>query len=717
MAEQVLLAPSMDGRASKRRNMNHFKLRDGPDILTPKNMLELPRPGAAVANEAGDLAYVVVSQFSFAKKKSEKSVHVLSLTGSAHTSIEGSSVFWIDSHTLVKVTEDDGVQTLEALDVATKGKHVTVTHAGTIGSLPKGISADNFQFTKKGHLLVFSALVYPDYDLETVAKQDEEYEARGTTAYVFDDTFVRHWDTWRGPKKSRLFGVTLSKEKETWRLGKNFYRPLLESEHYTPVEPFGGSDDFSINATHIVYTTKDPSLPEALHTRQNVYIVPIKGGEKPRRLTSSKQGATHSPAFSPDGSKVVWLEMAKDGYESDHAVITIYDLKKDVRFTVASKWDRSPDAISFSHDGASLVFTAGDLGHIKVFTVPLPSTPLVSDEAVEDDAIPVALTELHAANGAQSLPGGRILYTSNSLTSPNNAYLVSNLDHPESPLEIQRLTSFGDEALEGKNLDPGEEFWFTGAENIRVHGFAIKPKGWEAGKTKKYPAVLLIHGGPQGAWEDSWSTRWNPNVFAQQGYFTIFINPTGSTTYGQNFTDAITEDWGGRPFQDLIAGWKYVLDRYPEINPKRTAAAGASYGGFAINWIQSHPEFGFGFKALVCHDGVFDTHYNGYSTDELFFFNHDFGGPPWITKATEKFNPSRLVPKWSTPELIIHSGKDYRLPETEGIAAFHALQQRGIPSRFLYFPDENHWVLKPENSLKWHYEVFKWIAEFVGEDD
>jgi len=232
--------------------------------------------------------------------------------------------------------------------------------------------------------------------------------------------------------------------------------------------------------------------------------------------------------------------------------------------------------------------------------------------------------------------------------------------------------------------------------------------------------LMIIHGGPQGAWEDSWSTRWNPNVFAQQGYFIIAINPTGSTGFGQEFTDAIAEDWGGKPFVDLKNGWQYVLNKYPEIDADRAVAAGASWGGYAINWIQGHPEFGFGFKALLCHDGVFDSKYNGYSTDELFFFNHEWGGRPWEPKSRallEKFNPSNFVSNWSTPQLIVHGSKDYRLPDTEGISAFHALQQLGIPSRLVIFPDENHWVLDHGNSLKWHYEALRWFDLYVGQDN
>ncbi|KAG8808736.1 hypothetical protein FRC19_005695 [Serendipita sp. 401] len=540
--------------------------------------------------------------------RSDKTIHLFSLSGHGPTTtkLEGSSAFWLDSRTLARITEKDGTQTLETFDISSGGDSLefSFSTANLVGSFPKGISADNFQYTQEGEMLVFSALVYPDYDLQTVADQNKAYEERGTTAYVFDDTFVRHWDTWRGPKKSRLFSVSLTKGKGIWELGSEFFRPLLDTEHFTPVEPFGGTEDFSINRTHILYTTKDPSVPESLHTRQNVYLVPIKGGEKPKHLTSGTQGATHSPALNPGGDKAVWLEMKRDGYESDHSSIVIYDLQKDIRFVVAKNWDRSPDGIAFSHDGSNLVFTAGDHGHIKVFTVSVPPTPSVQGEELQEDPDPVSLTEFHAATGARVLPGGRILYTASSLVSPNNAHLISGLDKPDQPLEFRRVTDFGISELEGKGLDPGEEIWFAGAQDIQVHGFVLKPKGWVEGKKKKYPAVFLIHGGPQGAWEDSWSTRWNPNVFSQQGYFTVFINPTGSTTYGQNFTDAITEDWGGKPFVDLQLGWKYILDAYPEIDPQRTAAAGASWGGFAINWIQGHPEYNFGFKALVCHDGV-----------------------------------------------------------------------------------------------------------------
>jgi len=416
------------------------------------------------------------------------------------------------------------------------------------------------------------------------------------------------------------------------------------------------------------------------------------------------------------------------------AKIVIYDLEKDVRFTLTQDWDRSPSELAFSKDGSFIYFTAGDNARVKVFTLPVPPTPSHSTTHPKLDAkftTPTVVVLSNAATGLQTLSSDRILFSQSSLTSTKDVFIIRDLKLLEKAIlagdqvnsiqtQAERITHFSESELENKTLSPGEEFWFKGAADKDVQGWTIKPKGWKAGEKKKWPVILFIHGGPQGIWGDDWSTRWNPNVFAQQGYFIIMINPTGSTTFGQEFTDAISEDWGGKPFVDMINGWKYALNQHPEIDPERAVAAGASWGGYAINWIQSNPEFGFGFKALFCHDGVFDPRYNGYSTDELFFFNNEWGGRPWDEKAKsllQQFNPAELVHKWSTPQLIVHGSKDYRLPETEGIGAFHALQQLGIPSRLVIFPDENHWVLDPGNSLKWHYEVLRWFDEYVGEKE
>jgi len=706
----------------------NFELKTGDDVFSPKDLIELPRPAGGVANDVGDVVLVPLSKFSFKSKENQKSIWLAALeTNGPPLEIplaKGGDAFWLDSYTVGHVVAGEEGKGQELYTISVKLEAQSLTAPGPpalAGTFPAGTSVSNFRYSSDGKRLVFSAYVYSDVNLTTVQKQNEEYESRGNTAFVYDATYERHWDTWTGPKHSSLFTVGLANKEGKWQLGDDWVSLLKGTNHAVPVEPFGGLEDYDISQHGIIYTTKSPELPPAWHTRQDIIYLPdLSGAKGAHKLTTGSQGATRNPVFARKSAKLAWLELPQDGYESDRAQIVLYDIDNDVRLEVATDWDRSPDSITFSFDENELILTAGEEAHIKIFTLPVPTTPSKSghEKVFKFKGKPVALTHSHAASSVQSLPNGRILFTQSSLTSPNEVFIIRGLDTEyRSTLVYQQVSNFSGESLKSKNLDEGESFWFNGAEGIRVHGWALKPKGWKEGVKKEFPVVLLIHGGPQGAWEDQWSTRWNPNVFAQQGYFVVAINPTGSTTFGQEFTDAIAEDWGGRPFVDLKKGWDYILAKYPEIDAARAVAAGASWGGYAINWIQGHPEIGFGFKALVCHDGVFDSSYNGFSTDELFFFNHEFGGRPWdpIGKTlTEKFSPSNFVTNWSTPQLIIHGSKDYRLPDTEGISAFHALQQLGIPSRLVIFPDENHWVLKHGNSLKWHFEVFRWFDKFVG---
>jgi dipeptidyl aminopeptidase/acylaminoacyl peptidase len=404
-------------------------------------------------------------------------------------------------------------------------------------------------------------------------------------------------------------------------LGETYVNVLKGTGLSSPVEPFGETDDFDISQTHVIFTAKDPQLPKAMHTKQNIYLV-AHDGKDLRELTSGIQGATHSPVFSPSGDKVAWLELALDGHESDRAKVVVYDLKENVRFTITEDWDRSPDSIIFSPSSTLIYATTGDHARIKIFALAVPPTPPSNSTQTTQ---PTALTSSGSISGFTPIPGGRATFALSSLTSPNEVYELSGLEAAERDIlagrtadvkvTLTRLTSFSSAGLQGKDLSPGKDFWFKGtAEEQDTHGYVITPPGFERGVNGKWPAVLLIHGGPESAWFDQWSTRWNPNVFASQGYVVVAINPTGSTSFGQKFTDGINKNWGDRPIQDLLAGWRYILQECPEIDQNRTAAAGASYGGYAINWIQGNPELGFGFKALVCHDGVFDSTYNSYAT-------------------------------------------------------------------------------------------------------
>ncbi|TBU45806.1 prolyl oligopeptidase family-domain-containing protein [Dichomitus squalens] len=631
LAAQVPLQSHLNSTTSMTTPEAVFK--DSPDVFSPIDLVQLPRPGTGTANEAGDLVFVPVSQYTLKDKKNSKAIHIAavetSITPIVFPLASGGEAFWLDNRTLAHAVAEGSdkdkainlyaisvqVKTLAGLSLPDSPQH--------IGKFPTD-SATNFRFSAKAGILVFSDYVHKDGELKKVKENDEAWENRGDTAFVYDETFERHWDTWVGPKRPSLFSVQLSKGADgKWALGSDFVNLLKDTNHHAPVEPFGGTDDFDVSDSHVIYTAKDPQHPKAWHNKQNIYIVDIHGLATPRELTSGEHGATHSPVFNTAGDKAAWTQLDRDGHESDRAKLVIYDLKKDVQYTLTEHWDRSVGSIAFAHDDKTVFFTANDHARGKIFSLPVPETPSHSSS---DPALSAEFRVLHeitstgSASAIQPRSDGRLVFTRSSLT-----------------------------------------------------------------------------------------------VFAQQGYVVVAINPTGSTGFGQAFTDAIAEDWGGKPFVDLQKGWKYVLDNYPEVDPDRAVAAGASYGGYAINWIQGHPEFGFNFKALVCHDGAFGAQYHGYSTDELFFFNYEWGGRPWEPRAQEvikKFDPINFVDKWETPMLVIHGSKDYRLPETDGIGAFHALQQRGVPSRLVIFPDENHWVLNHQNSLKWHYEVFRWLGKY-----
>ncbi|KAI0801943.1 hypothetical protein BC629DRAFT_1591605 [Irpex lacteus] len=735
-AAQAPLAPtttSLQQTTMVVPNTTNFAFKEAANIFSPKDLIELERPGNGVANPAGDLLLVSVSKYSTKDKKNNKYIYIAPIESTAQPFeiplAKGGDAFWLDARTIAHaVPEGEGKEKVVAL-YAISVKYETESIATPdspllIGKFPTD-SAGNFIFNGKSDFLVFSDNVHEDGDIRAVKKHDEEWENRGDSAFVYEETFDRQWDAWVGPKKSALFSVELTKGPGgKWVLGEEYVNLLEGTGHHAPVMPFGGTDDFDVSATHVVYTAKDPDLPKAWHTKQNIYIVALDGKSKPKELTSGKQGATHAPVFSQKGDKVAWIELDEDGYESDRGKVVIYDLEKDVRYTLTEEWDRSAVELVFSNDDKTLYLVAGEHARNKIFSIPIPATPSSSSTPLSSYPTPKALTNEGSAAGLQVLPNDRLLFTKSSFTSPNDVFVIRDLSSLSSSSttsspKIDQLTKFAADALKGKQLDAGDEFWFDGVDQ-KIQGWVLKPPGFKRagkgeegkGEEKKWPLLFWIHGGPQGVWGDQWSTRWNPNVFAQQGYVVVAINPTGSTTFGQKLTDAIQREWGGKPFEDLIRGYKYILDAYPEIDPERAVAGGGSYGGYAINWILGHPEFGFNFKALFCHDGAFDVRYVAYSTDELFFANREWGGRPWEPEAKEvieKFNPVNFVQNWKTPTLIVHGSKDYRLAETEGLAAFHALQQLKVPSRLVIFPDENHWTLNHGNSLKWHWEVLRWF--------
>jgi dipeptidyl aminopeptidase/acylaminoacyl peptidase len=522
----------------------------------------------------------------------------------------------------------------------------------------------------------------------------EKVEKPHTSGRVYSKLFVRHWDQYVSENTNTIWYGTLKESEGRLALAEpglinalsGQKSPRLES----PVPTFGGAGDFDIGKAGIIFIAKDPTLDDASYTKTDLYYVALKSfSERPPApkvvKTGNLKGYCGSPVFSPDAKSIAFTRMKSDKYESDKQRIllipNITDLSNVQEFFETKSgqggWDRRPDSILWSGDGKELYVTAEKEGRNLLWK--LPASPRLAT------SLPEPMTRTGTVIDVKLLKEGdkQLFISSNSLID-SSTYSVLDPSEPSKTRTISS-SSKGGKAF-GLNEKQCDEIWFDGAES-KVHALIMKPSQFD--KNKKYPLAYLIHGGPQGAWNDGWSTRWNPAIFAEQGYVVVTPNPTGSTGYGMAFQNGIRNEWGGKPYLDLVAGFQYIEKNMPYVDTSRAVALGASYGGYMCNWIQGH-DLGRKFKALVTHDGVFST-LNQYCSDELFFPYHDFGGTLWENRKTyEKWDPAKYVENWKTPHLIIHNELDYRLPISEGLAPFNVLQTLGVPSRFLTFPDENH---------------------------
>jgi len=526
--------------------------------------------------------------------------------------------------------------------------------------------------------------VYPDAaTLDETAKRDKAASSSKQNVRAYDQLPIRHWDTWDDGKRTHLFVFDPAKDPID----------LLKGLPYdAPSKPFGGLEETTISkdGSEIVFASKMVGREDAWSTNFDLFVVPADGSAKPRAITTNPATDTQ-PLFSHDGSKLAYLAMVRPGFESDRFRVVVIDWKTKAPTTLTEAWDRSPHSIAWSKDDSKILATADDLGRASLFALDARSGKATTlfDKGTSSDP--------HAA-------GNRVVFVHDDLRHPDELWVADasgGHPHPITHLNDARVASIA--------WGEPEQFSFTGAKGDKVYGWIVKPPGMAA--DAHVPVAFLIHGGPQGSFGDHFHYRWNPEIYAGHGYATVAIDFHGSTGYGQAFTDAISGDWGGAPFDDLMAGLDAALVKYPFLDKNRMAALGASYGGYMINWINGKTDR---FKALVCHDGLFDVATSYYQTDELWFAEWEFKGLPWEHPENyARVSPMSLVKNWKTPTLIVHGGHDYRVLDAEGIAAFTALQRRGVPSRFLYFPEENHWVLKPAHSKRWHEEVLSWIDRFT----
>jgi len=420
--------------------------------------------------------------------------------------------------------------------------------------------------------------------------------------------------------------------------------------------------------------------------------VPADGSAPPENLTGDNDGTDTHPVVSPDGRRLAWTAMPRAGYESDRLGVRLLDLASGETRSVAAEWDRSVNELVFGADGRTLYVTTNDTGTTRVF-------------AIDVDADTVRPLTTGFAASSPRVARDRLIYVRESLAAPADLYAL-----PLAGGEPERLTSVNAAALAAVELADYEQFSFTGAAGDTVYGYVMRPVGFRRGE--RYPIAFLIHGGPQGSFGEGWSYRWNPQTYAALGYGVVMIDFHGSTGYGQRFTDSINRDWGGKPLEDLQLGLAAAIERYPWLDGDNACALGASYGGYMVNWIAGNwPDR---FRCLVNHAGLFDMRSFYYATEELWFPEWDMGAAYHEDpEAYERWNPVRHVTAWRTPMLVIHGMNDFRVPVEQGLGTFTALQRRGIPSRLLIFPDENHWVLKPQNSIQWHETVAAWLGEHL----
>ena len=547
------------------------------------------------------------------------------------------------------------------------------------------VDIEGFELSPDGRRVLFWAQVFADCkDLACSAERLEKMEKDPVKARLFDKLFIRHWDNWFDGRRNHLFVMDLEKRQPV--------DLMTGMDQDAPTRPFGGSDEFSWSPDgKLVAFASKPSEGEAWSTNVEIYLVnPDDPRPKPRLISKNPAWDT-APRFSPDGKTLAWIAMDRPGFESDRFHLVLYDLKSGQSQPLAPGWDRSVQVPVWSADSGTIYTTALEFGREKIFAVS------VTDGSVKPLVEEGCNSELRLASS------GLLVFLRDRLVHPKEVFVYN----PGTGLARQ-LSQVNSALLEQVEMSQPEEFWFEN-EGRRLRGYLLKPVGFQAGR--RYPLAFLIHGGPQGSWTDDFHYRWNPQFYAGAGYVTVAVDFRGSTGYGQAFTDAIRGDWGPGPYSDLMAGLNYVLEKYPFVDRKRMCALGASFGGYMINWIngQDHP-----FQCLVCHAGDFDTVSSYYNTEELWFPEWEMTGPPWERMEVYlKNSPARFVERWKTPTLVIHGARDFRVVETEGFSTFNALQRRGVPSKFLYFPDETHFVQKPLNSRLWHRTILEWLDRWT----
>jgi len=610
----------------------------------------------------------------------------LQLTRSGHDS---SPVWSPDGKTLAFLSSRSGNSQVYLLSME-GGEAPPLTKLST--------GADIVKWSPDGKTIAFTSSVYPDCvsrsaaalnnDDECNSKRDAEKEKNKVKAHVAERLLYRHWTHWNEGKRSHLFVVPAD--------GSAAPRDLtLGADYDIPPDERGGPGDinFSPDSKELCFTAVTDRM-EAISTNADLFIVPVAGGEA-KRITT-QQGFDGNPVYSPDGKFIAYRAQLTPGYEADRWRVMLYDRQGGKKENLTEGFDRSAEELEWSADSKTIFFTAENETQKPVYA-------MAARAGAEPKKI---IADTYNTAISFSADGKTLVFERMNLAMPAEVFASAS-----DGSNVRQLSHQNDAILAALEMNPPETFWFKGAEGTKVQAMLIRPPKFDG--TKKYPLLVLLHGGPQTMWSNAWGYRWNAQVFSAAGYVTLMINRRGSTGYGQKFTDEITNDWGGKAYVDVMNGVDYTLKKYSIVDGARMAAAGGSYGGYMADWIATHNGR---FKAIVSHASVYDK-VSMYATEELWFEEHDMQGTPWSNpESYRKWAPVTYageLGKYKTPTLVIAGERDYRVPYTQSLEFFNALQRQGVPSKLVVFPDEGHWVLKPQNSQFWYKTFLDWLALYV----
>lgn len=626
----------------------------------------------------GNLIAFSVSTYSFDANRGNSDIYLINSDGSNLRAFKNS-----DKNELEPKFSPDGLslsftrdsQIIVADLSGSNEKQVTDVYSG----------ASDFEWSADGKKILFVSSVYPDCQTQDCIKQkDEAKEESKVKAEIYSSLMFRHWDSWRGEKRSHLF--TLDVESG------NFSDLSEGSKEDVPPLALGSANDFNFSpdGSEIAFTM-NPTFTSAVSTNNEIYLLSMTSLKTPK-LISISAGNDCQPVYSPDGKYLAWTSMERAGFEADKRNLILFDRTSGDKKILTQNIDRSVEEFIWSPDSKFIYFTSQNGIYSSIYKL-----------NIESGTTELFYEENYNTNIKLSADGKNLFFLKQRSDLPSEIFSIST----DGKNTLRQITFTNKESLSQLEMNSIETFWSDGAEGQKVQSILVKPPFFDP--NKKYPMLFLIHGGPQGAWEDNFHYRWNLQMFAGAGYVVIATNPRGSTGYAQKFTDEISGDWGGKVYTDLLNAYDFAVNNFSFIDKKNTFAAGASYGGYMINWIAGHTDR---FNALVSHDGVFNLESMWGTTEELWFPEWENGGTPWQNRELyKKWSPHNFIQNCKTPMLIVQGGYDFRVPEEQAFQLFSSLQRLGVESKLLYFPDETHFVSKPQNAKLWWTTIFDWLNQ------